>query len=114
MLYFFPLFVVPPSCCPCCLFQCARAGARCDYSLFLGASSTNYTHLHRLASQAFALKMYLNETFSTLKLDSMETWIKVPLVGIELVSSHFWIVPPKTQSFVINMVSLPSSHSLAF
>ena len=57
--------------------QCAREGARCDYSLFLGASNSNATSLPHLSSQALALKMYLNTTFSTLKLDSMETWMKV-------------------------------------
>lgn len=56
--------------------KCARAGARCDYSLFVGASSSNATSLHHIAPQALALKMYLNTTFSTLQLDSMETWMK--------------------------------------
>ena len=59
--------------------QCAREGARCDYSLFVGASNSNATSLPHLSSQALALKMYLNTTFSTLKLDSMETWMKVRL-----------------------------------
>ena len=33
--------------------------------------------LLRLSSQSFALKMYLNKTFTSLRLDSMESWIKV-------------------------------------
>ncbi len=57
--------------------QCARDGALCDYGLYLGASSSNFNLLHLLTSQAFALKMYLNTTFSTLMLESMETWMKV-------------------------------------
>ena len=67
-----------------------------DYGLFLGASSSNFNSLHRyvelhvsltgltgqsclfrLAGQALALKMYLNTTFTSLKLDSMEVWMKV-------------------------------------
>lgn len=57
--------------------QCAREGARCDYGLYVGASSSNSSSLSLLAPQALSLKMYLNTTFSTLQLDSMETWMKV-------------------------------------
>ena len=57
--------------------QCARAGARCDYGLYLGASETNASTLPLLSPQSLALKMYLNTTFSTLQLPSMETWMKV-------------------------------------
>ena len=57
--------------------QCARAGARCDYGLYVGAAETNAAGLSLLAPQALALKMYLNTTFSTLQLGSMETWMKV-------------------------------------
>lgn len=54
----------------------ARAGARCDYGLFVGASSDNYNTIYELASEAAALKMYLNDTFSTLKLTDMTIWEK--------------------------------------
>ena len=30
-----------------------------------------------LSSEAIAMKMYLNETFTSLRLDSMEVWMKV-------------------------------------
>ena len=60
-----------------CLLQCARTGARCDYGIYLGASATNWSRLHRLSSQAIALKMYLNPTFTSLQLDTMEVWMKV-------------------------------------
>jgi hypothetical protein len=43
----------------------------------MGASNSNTDSVMYLSSQAFALKMYLNTTFSTLILDSMECWIKV-------------------------------------
>ncbi|CAI8057001.1 CAD protein [Geodia barretti] len=56
--------------------KCARAGARCDYGLYLGASETNASTLPLLSPQSLALKMYLNTTFSTLQLPSMETWMK--------------------------------------
>lgn len=56
--------------------KCAREGARCDYGLYVGASNTNANSLAHLSSQALALKMYLNTTFSTLMLDSMESWMK--------------------------------------
>lgn len=54
----------------------AKAGARCDYALFVGASSDNFNQIYELASEAAALKMYLNETFTTLKLNDMTVWQK--------------------------------------
>lgn len=56
--------------------ELAQKGARCDYALFVGASSTNFSTINELASQAAALKMYLNETFTTLKLNDMLVWQK--------------------------------------
>ena len=52
-------------------------GAYCDYGLFVGAAVDNATILPELSKQALALKMYLNETFTSLRLDSMETWMEV-------------------------------------
>ncbi|KAG6449481.1 hypothetical protein O3G_MSEX006087 [Manduca sexta] len=52
----------------------ARVSARCDYALYLGASSTNCETVSELAPQAAALKMYLNQTFTTLQLDDMSVW----------------------------------------
>ena len=52
-------------------------GAYCDYGLFVGAAIDNAKTLPDLSKQAFALKMYLNETFTSLRLDSMETWMEV-------------------------------------
>ena len=60
----------------CCL-QLASAGARCDYALFLGASTDNYGVISDLASSAAGLKMYLNETFTTLTLKDLTVWSKV-------------------------------------
>lgn len=54
----------------------ARVSARCDYALFVGASSSNCDTAAEIAPQAAALKMYLNETFTTLKLDDMTVWQK--------------------------------------
>ncbi|ESO92555.1 hypothetical protein LOTGIDRAFT_190512 [Lottia gigantea] len=56
--------------------NCAQKGARCDYGIFVGASSDNYQILPQIGPQAAALKMYLNETFTTLKLDSVAVWMK--------------------------------------
>lgn len=59
------------------LFQeLAKAGARCDYALFVGASDSNWQHINELAAQAAGLKMYLNDTFSTLKISDMTVWEK--------------------------------------
>lgn len=52
-------------------------GAYCDYGLFVGAAVDNAQILPDLSKQALALKMYLNETFTSLRLDSMETWMAV-------------------------------------
>lgn len=54
--------------------ELARLGARCDYALYVGASDNNWEHAHELASQACGLKMYLNDTFGTLKLSDMVAW----------------------------------------
>ncbi|XP_051951899.1 CAD protein [Xyrauchen texanus] len=54
----------------------AKAGCRCDYALFVGASSENATRLPSIASSTAGLKMYLNETFSTLKMDNVSQWME--------------------------------------
>ena len=62
----------------CNVFQkLARSGARCDFGVFVGASSDNYSTLPSIGNMAAALKMYLNETFTTLKLDDISVWMKV-------------------------------------
>ncbi|KAJ7341427.1 hypothetical protein JRQ81_005509 [Phrynocephalus forsythii] len=54
----------------------AEAGARCDFALFLGASSDNAGSLGTLAGAAAGLKMYLNDTFSDLKMDNVSLWME--------------------------------------
>ncbi|NWS64483.1 PYR1 protein, partial [Chunga burmeisteri] len=54
----------------------AEAGARCDFALFLGASSENASSLGPLAGAAAGLKMYLNDTFSTLRMDDVSLWME--------------------------------------
>ncbi|CAK8696829.1 unnamed protein product [Clavelina lepadiformis] len=54
----------------------AKAKARCDFALYVGASSTNASKIPALSSQAAGLKMYLNETFTTLRLDDMTVWME--------------------------------------
>lgn len=49
--------------------ELAKAGARCDYALYMGATNTNWSYVHEFASQIAGLKMYLNTTFGTLKID---------------------------------------------
>uniref|UniRef100_A0A3Q4BKN8 Multifunctional protein CAD n=1 Tax=Mola mola TaxID=94237 RepID=A0A3Q4BKN8_MOLML len=59
------------------LFQkLAKAGCRCDYALYLGAASDNAAILPSIASQAAGLKMYLNDTYSTLKMDNVSLWME--------------------------------------
>uniref|UniRef100_A0A3P8T0G4 Multifunctional protein CAD n=1 Tax=Amphiprion percula TaxID=161767 RepID=A0A3P8T0G4_AMPPE len=54
----------------------AKAGCRCDYALYLGAASDNASVLPSIASQAAGLKMYLNDTYSTLKMDNVSLWME--------------------------------------
>ncbi|KAL3861535.1 hypothetical protein ACJMK2_007564, partial [Sinanodonta woodiana] len=56
--------------------QLAMQNARCDYGIYVGASSDNYSTLPLIGGKAVALKMYLNETFTTLKLTNMALWMK--------------------------------------
>ncbi len=48
--------------------------ARCDYAQFLGAGPDNAPEAARLAPRAAGLKMYLDQTFGELRLDSMTLW----------------------------------------
>ncbi|XP_036406499.1 CAD protein isoform X1 [Megalops cyprinoides] len=54
----------------------AKAGCRCDYALFVGAASDNATILPSIANSAVGLKMYLNDTYSTLKMDNITLWME--------------------------------------
>lgn len=54
----------------------AKGKARCDYALYVGASSDNAATIPEMATQAAALKMYLNETYTTLKLNDLTVWSK--------------------------------------
>jgi len=65
--------------------KAAAAGARCDFGLFAGATTTNVAKVSSL-SGAVALKMYLDPTFGDLRLptmdgwwDHMETWLARPI-----------------------------------
>ncbi|XP_053678893.1 CAD protein [Anopheles nili] len=55
--------------------ELAKKGARCDYALYVGASANNASTVHELAAQAAGLKMYLNDTFTTLRLNGqLSVW----------------------------------------
>uniref|UniRef100_A0A8C7L928 Multifunctional protein CAD n=1 Tax=Oncorhynchus kisutch TaxID=8019 RepID=A0A8C7L928_ONCKI len=54
----------------------AKAGCRCDYALYVGAASDNSTILPSIANSAAGLKMYLNDTYSTLKMDNVSMWME--------------------------------------
>lgn len=49
----------------------ARAKARCDVGLFVGAGADNAGGAAALAAQACGLKMYLDQTFGPLRLDDL-------------------------------------------
>ena len=52
----------------------ASRKAYCDYALMIGATNSNSESIPVLSSQVSGLKMYLNETFSTLQMDSVVDW----------------------------------------
>jgi carbamoyl-phosphate synthase/aspartate carbamoyltransferase/dihydroorotase len=51
----------------------ARARARCDYGLHLGASAENVEAAAALAPQVAGLKMYLDQTFGPLRMDDLDS-----------------------------------------
>jgi dihydroorotase-like cyclic amidohydrolase len=53
----------------------ARARARCDYGLYLGAGADNAAAAAALAPQTVGLKMYLDQTFGPLRLDDLGTLV---------------------------------------
>ncbi|MBI5713760.1 MAG: amidohydrolase family protein [Chloroflexi bacterium] len=55
--------------------EAARARARCDYGIFLGAGVENIETAHTLASQTSGLKMYLDQTFGPLRLDNLDSLV---------------------------------------
>ncbi len=50
----------------------ARARARCDYGIYLGAGPGNVAHAAGLAAQTAGLKLYLDSTFGNLKMDQLD------------------------------------------
>uniref|UniRef100_A0A915E5S5 aspartate carbamoyltransferase n=1 Tax=Ditylenchus dipsaci TaxID=166011 RepID=A0A915E5S5_9BILA len=54
----------------------ASKNALCDYGLYMGATPENMKTSKALAEKCAGLKMYLNETFSALKLPSIMDWIE--------------------------------------
>ena len=52
--------------------QAARARARCDYGLYVGASAGNVESAASLAPASAGLKMYLDQTFGPLRLDGLQ------------------------------------------
>lgn len=57
--------------------QVAKKGARCDYALFMGGTEKNYEDIPELSHLVAGLKLYLNDTFTTLKMNDITMWTKV-------------------------------------
>ncbi len=53
--------------------QRAREQARCDYGIFLGATDTNAPFEPGLQARAAGLKIYVNDTFGSLRVESLGT-----------------------------------------
>uniref|UniRef100_T1JFX5 Uncharacterized protein n=1 Tax=Strigamia maritima TaxID=126957 RepID=T1JFX5_STRMM len=56
--------------------ECAAKGARCDYAIIAGATTTNSMIISELSSEVIGLKMYLNDTFSTLKMNNVSALVQ--------------------------------------
>ena len=54
----------------------AKAKSHCDYGIYLGANHQNIETVSSLSSRAAALKMYLNNTYGPLLLNSSSDWSK--------------------------------------
>jgi carbamoyl-phosphate synthase/aspartate carbamoyltransferase/dihydroorotase len=54
----------------------AKRKARCDYAQFVGAGPDNTKILPGLAGSSAGLKMYLDQTFGSLRLDEMTLWME--------------------------------------
>jgi dihydroorotase-like cyclic amidohydrolase len=54
----------------------ARARARVDYGLFMGATESNDAVAAGLADRVVGLKMYLDHTFGDLRLDGFDAWLR--------------------------------------
>lgn len=54
----------------------ARARARCDWAVYLGAGPDNVAGLPALAGRSAGLKMYLDQTYGPLRLDDMTLWME--------------------------------------
>ena len=52
----------------------AREKAHCDYALYLGATPDNAQNIAKLAELAAAVKIYCNETFTSLTMTNMDEW----------------------------------------
>ena len=55
--------------------RAAAADARCDVGLFAGAAPADVAHLPALATEAAALKIYLNDIFGRLRVDDLPTLV---------------------------------------
>jgi carbamoyl-phosphate synthase/aspartate carbamoyltransferase/dihydroorotase len=53
----------------------ATSKAHCDYAQFLGAGPDNMDAIPNLAPKTAGLKMYLDQTYGSLRLDSLELWM---------------------------------------
>jgi carbamoyl-phosphate synthase / aspartate carbamoyltransferase / dihydroorotase len=51
--------------------ELAKAKSVCDYMIFLGADGENYKDLEKMNPKVCAIKFYLNETYSTLKINNI-------------------------------------------
>ena len=73
------LICAMPNTNPCCTTEdvynlvnsLAKSKSVCDYMIFFGADGENYKDLEKMNPKVCAIKFYLNETYSTLKINNI-------------------------------------------
>jgi len=57
-------------------YHLAEGKARCDYAQYIGAGSDNVSSAAICADQCAGIKLYLDQTYGPLRLDSMSDWME--------------------------------------
>jgi len=54
----------------------AMSSSVVDYALYAGGTASNAVDVAAIARQCAGLKLYLNDTFTTLRMDNMSDWLR--------------------------------------
>jgi hypothetical protein len=57
--------------------------------LFAGGTEKNFEDVPELANQVAGLKLYLNDTFTTLKMEDTTKWSKVGKLNLDFIDTRY-------------------------